>query len=243
MDGLEVCRRIRRTSITAILMLTAKGTELDRVLGLEMGVDDYLVKPFAMRALLARVGAILRRVEMMREARQEPGAETVIDLPGLHIDPAAHAVVADGLHVALTAKEFVLLHLLAANPGRVFNRKYLLERIWGDDYEGLDRTVDTPTRSPSPSRRVETWNPPCAWRMRHRSPGYVANHVGVVYHSKPSVSVLPPSLHIVPGAHMTTFIITASLCLIVRQQPHMVTLRPSYGISYPYCSAIPTNSG
>ena len=90
-DGLEVCRRIRRTSITPILMLTAKGTELDRVLGLEMGADDYLVKPFAMRELLARVGAILRRVEMMREAQQEPDAETVIDLPGLHIDPAAHA--------------------------------------------------------------------------------------------------------------------------------------------------------
>ena len=142
-DGLEVCRRIRRTSITPILMLTAKGTELDRVLGLEMGADDYLVKPFAMRELLARVGAILRRVEMMREAQQEPGAETVIDLPRLHIDPAAHSVVADGRLVTLTAKEFALLHLLTANPGRVFNREYLLERIWGDDYEGLDRTVDT----------------------------------------------------------------------------------------------------
>jgi DNA-binding response OmpR family regulator len=142
-DGLEVCRRIRRTSITPILMLTAKGTELDRVLGLEMGADDYLVKPFAMRELLARIGAILRRVEMMREAQQEPDAETVIDLPGLHIDPAAHDVVADGRPVTLTAKEFALLHLLAANPGRVFNREYLLERIWGDDYEGLDRTVDT----------------------------------------------------------------------------------------------------
>jgi DNA-binding response OmpR family regulator len=142
-DGLEVCRRIRRTSITPILMLTAKGTELDRVLGLEMGADDYLVKPFAMRELLARIGAILRRVEMMREAQQEPDAEAVIDLPGLHIDPAAHDVVADGRPVTLTAKEFALLHLLAANPGRVFNREYLLERIWGDDYEGLDRTVDT----------------------------------------------------------------------------------------------------
>jgi DNA-binding response OmpR family regulator len=142
-DGLEVCRRIRRTSITPILMLTAKGTELDRVLGLEMGADDYLVKPFAMRELLARIGAILRRVEMMREAQQEPDAETVIDLPGLHIDPAAHGVIADGRPVTLTAKEFALLHLLAANPGRVFNREYLLERIWGDDYEGLDRTVDT----------------------------------------------------------------------------------------------------
>lgn len=142
-DGLEVCRRIRRTTITPILMLTAKGTELDRVLGLEMGADDYLVKPFAMRELLARVGAILRRVEMMREAQREPDAAATIDLPGLHIDPAAHGVIADGRHVTLTAKEFALLHLLAANPGRVFNREYLLERIWGDDYEGLDRTVDT----------------------------------------------------------------------------------------------------
>lgn len=143
LDGLEVCRRIRRTVITPILMLTAKGTELDRVLGLEMGADDYLVKPFAMRELLARVGAILRRVEMMREAQQEPDAQSVIDLPGLHIDPAAHEVVAGGQRIALTAKEFALLHLLAANPGRVFNRDYLLERLWGDDYDGLDRTVDT----------------------------------------------------------------------------------------------------
>ena len=143
-DGLEISRRVRQTRITPILMLTAKSTELDKVLGLELGADDYLTKPVAIRELQARVTAILRRVEMMREEsrRLEDTLRPVVH-DGLRIDPAGREVVAGGRPVALTAKEFDLLYLLAANPGRVFSRDYLLDRLWGDDYGGFDRTVDT----------------------------------------------------------------------------------------------------
>ena len=144
LDGLEVCRRVRRAKITPILMLTAKSTELDRVLGLELGADDYLTKPFSTRELQARVGAILRRVEMMRlQSRIEDDDLRPIVDGGLQVDPAGRTVTAGGHAVTLTAKEFDLLHLLAANPGRVFSRDYLLDRLWGDDYGGFDRTVDT----------------------------------------------------------------------------------------------------
>lgn len=143
-DGLEICRRMRQNKIVPILMLTAKSTELDRVLGLELGADDYLTKPVSLRELQARVSAILRRVEMMRRASQvEDDVTRVIVHPDLRIDPVSREVVAGDQPVVLTAKEFDLLHLLAANPGRAFSRDYLLDRLWGDDFEGFDRTVDT----------------------------------------------------------------------------------------------------
>jgi DNA-binding response OmpR family regulator len=146
-DGLEICRRIRKTKITPILMLTAKASEIDRVVGLELGADDYLVKPVALRELQARVTAILRRVEMMRQSAHPEGdsdaERRVLDEPGLRIDPQRHEVLIDGQPVALTAKEFELLYLLVANPGRVFSRDYLLDRLWGSTYAGFDRTVDT----------------------------------------------------------------------------------------------------
>lgn len=143
-DGLEVCRRVRQTRITPILMLTAKSTELDRVLGLELGADDYLTKPFSIRGLQARVGAILRRVEMM-EARsrvQESRDQPVID-GALEVDPLSREVSINGRTVPLTAREFDLLYLLASNPGRAFSRDYLLDRLWGGDFAGYERTVDT----------------------------------------------------------------------------------------------------
>ena len=143
-DGLSITREVRRTRITPILMLTAKSTELDRVLGLELGADDYMTKPFSMRELQARVGAILRRVEMMRvQSRVEENTEQPIADAGLRIDPARREVLVDGRAVALTAREFDLLYLLASNPGRAFSRDYLLDRLWRDDFEGYDRTVDT----------------------------------------------------------------------------------------------------
>jgi DNA-binding response OmpR family regulator len=143
-DGLEITRRVRQTRIVPILMLTAKSTELDRVLGLELGADDYLTKPFSLRELQARVSAILRRVEMMRQAsRLADDQERPIEHPGLRVDPRSREVVAGGQPVALTAKEFDLLQLLAANPGRAFSRQYLLDRVWGADFAGFDRTVDT----------------------------------------------------------------------------------------------------
>jgi DNA-binding response OmpR family regulator len=143
-DGLEITRRVRQQRITPILMLTAKATELDRVLGLELGADDYLTKPFSLRELQARVGAILRRVEMMRQqSRVASDSGRPVEHGALVVDPASRAVTVDGEPVNLTAKEFDLLYLLASNPGRAFSRDYLLDRLWADDFEGFDRTVDT----------------------------------------------------------------------------------------------------
>jgi DNA-binding response OmpR family regulator len=141
-DGLEVCRRVRRESIVPILMLTARSEEIDRVLGLEVGADDYLVKPFGIRELLARVHALLRRVELFREAGGD-AAPPVLTAGPLLVDLAQHTVSVEGAAVDLTPKEFDLLALLVRNPGRAFARDYLLEKVWGYDYGGFDRTVDT----------------------------------------------------------------------------------------------------
>jgi DNA-binding response OmpR family regulator len=143
-DGLTICRRIRQTRITPIVMLTAKSTELDKVVGLELGADDYITKPVSLRELQARISAILRRVEMMANTsrtNEESNAPVTHDI--LHIDPLGRKVIIDGQDVALTAKEFDLMYLLASNPGRVFSRNYLLDRLWGDNYGGFERTVDT----------------------------------------------------------------------------------------------------
>jgi len=142
LDGLEVCRRVRRDSIVPILMLTARSEEIDRVLGLEVGADDYLVKPFGIRELLARVKAMLRRVELFREAGNEAPPPVLVSGP-LTVDLAQHMVAVEGDQVELTPKEFDLLALLVKNPGRAFARDYLLEKVWGYDYPGFDRTVDT----------------------------------------------------------------------------------------------------
>jgi DNA-binding response OmpR family regulator len=142
LDGLEVCRRVRRESIVPILMLTARSEEIDRVLGLEVGADDYLVKPFGIRELLARVHALLRRVELFREAGND-AAPPVLSSGELQVDLAQHVVTVEGAAVELTPKEFDLLALLVRNPGRAFARDYLLEKVWGYDYGGFDRTVDT----------------------------------------------------------------------------------------------------
>lgn len=137
-DGLEVCRQIRRESAVPIIMLTAKDGELERVVGLEIGADDYVTKPFSPRELVARVRAILRR--MSRDAGPAPTGP--LRSAGLALDPATHEVTLDGRQVDLTAKEFELLKLLLSHPNRVFTRDFLLEHIWGYDYYGSTRTVD-----------------------------------------------------------------------------------------------------
>ena len=146
LDGLEVCRRIRARGSTPILMLTARAEEVDRVLGLEVGADDYLTKPFSMRELLARARALLRRVELMTQQTPEEGeqkaASAVLVLGDLRIDVAGRVASLSGTPLELTPKEFDLLHLLARQPGRAYSREYLLQRIWGIDYGGVDRTVD-----------------------------------------------------------------------------------------------------
>jgi DNA-binding response OmpR family regulator len=143
-DGLEVLRRIRQRSAVPVLMLTARGTEVDRVIGLEVGADDYLSKPFGMRELIARVRALLRRVAHVRqivEADRRPDTGT-ITCGGLCLDPEAYRVTLDGRPLDLTRTEFDLLHLLLRNPGRAFSRAYLLDTVWGEHYVTGDRSVD-----------------------------------------------------------------------------------------------------
>jgi DNA-binding response OmpR family regulator len=141
MDGLEVCRRLRQGSIVPILMLTARAEEIDRVLGLELGADDYLTKPFSMRELKARVRALLRRVEMMQSPKLS--ARQVVTSAGLYLDPSSYETRLDDQSIDLTPKEFGLLYLLVRHPGRVFSRAYLLDEIWGYEAAAYDRTVDT----------------------------------------------------------------------------------------------------
>ncbi len=144
LDGLAVLRRMRETAATPVLMLTARSEEADRVIGLEVGADDYLTKPFSMRELLARVRALLRRVELIRQtvsADRAPGEE-MLRYHGLLLDPGARLVTLDGAPVDISATEFSLLHLLMRSPGRAFSRAYLLETVWSEDYIGGDRSVD-----------------------------------------------------------------------------------------------------
>ena len=147
LDGLSVCRQLRQDYLMPIIMLTARGEEVDRVLGLEVGADDYLVKPFAVRELLARTRAALRRVELeARRGESDHRSETAIVHGPLRIEPDSHRAILSGSDVPLTPKEFELLHLLAANPGRAFNREFLIERVWGGDFDGIDRVVDNHIR-------------------------------------------------------------------------------------------------
>lgn len=146
LDGLSVCRQLRQRYLMPIIMLTARGEEVDRVLGLEVGADDYLAKPFSMRELLARTRAALRRVEL--EGRRSNGAvpQEVITHGELQVDPTSHSATIGKDELALTPKEFDLLLLFVSNPGRAFNREFLIERLWGDAYDGFDRAVDNHIR-------------------------------------------------------------------------------------------------
>jgi two-component system phosphate regulon response regulator PhoB len=142
LDGKEVCRRIRQDPDTAaipIIMLTALTEEVDRIVGLELGADDYLTKPFSPRELVLRIKAVLRRGSPVREAGP-------LRLAGLIIDPDRHRVEAEERPVDLTATEFKLLQCLAENAGRVMSRSSLLDRVWGYSFDGYGRTVDTHIR-------------------------------------------------------------------------------------------------
>jgi DNA-binding response OmpR family regulator len=142
MDGLAVCRELReKASYIPILMLTAKDDVVDKVLGLEMGADDYITKPFSLRELEARIKSVMRRVRAA--SRTETNEDAPIVRGRLRIDPAKREVTVGDRLVELTPKEFELLRLFASNPGRVFPRKYLLEKIWDYSYEGYDRTIDS----------------------------------------------------------------------------------------------------
>jgi DNA-binding response OmpR family regulator len=144
LDGLEVLRRIRQSSPTPVLMLTARGEETDRVVGLELGADDYLTKPFSMRELVARVRALLRRAELIQQTLQadREQARTMIQRGPLVLDPEAHTATLNGELLDLSPTEFALLQLLLRSPGRAFSRAYLLDTVWGQSYVGGDRSVD-----------------------------------------------------------------------------------------------------
>lgn len=144
LDGLEVLRRLRQAASTPVLMLTARGEETDRVVGLELGADDYLTKPFSMRELIARVRALLRRAEMVQQVlhADSTGMHATLSHGELFLDPQAHMATLHGISLDLSPTEFALLHLLLRSPGRAFSRAYLLDTVWGQTYVGGDRSVD-----------------------------------------------------------------------------------------------------
>lgn len=141
-DGLSICQALRRESrYVPILMLTSKSSELDRVLGLELGADDYLTKPFSVSELMARVKAIFRRVESL--GKRFPGGAESLTIGQLTIDPDGRQVAVDGKTTALTAREFDLLLHFARHPGRVFSRAQLLDNVWGYGHDGYEHTVNS----------------------------------------------------------------------------------------------------
>lgn len=143
MDGLEVCRQLRaQQNYTPILMLTAKSEEIDKILGLETGADDYLTKPFSVREFVSRVKAILRRVKMIKE-EVEPSLKKNFQFLNLSIEGDKRKVSLDGTQISLTPKEFDLLYLLASHPGRSYSREQLLNMVWGHEFNGYEHTVNS----------------------------------------------------------------------------------------------------
>jgi DNA-binding response OmpR family regulator len=141
LDGLEICKEIRKKEIyTPVLMLTSKSEEFDKVLGLEVGADDYLTKPFSIREFIARVKAIFRRIQAIQK---ETGEDTDIIVGDLIIEAAKRKVTLNGERIELTPKEFDLLHLLASHPGKTYTREQLLNLLWGYQYSGYEHTVNS----------------------------------------------------------------------------------------------------
>lgn len=207
MNGLDVCRQVRQVSIVPILMLTAREEEVDKILGLELGADDYMTKPFNLREVIARVRAMLRRMEMLQnnhsggsltgdsEARPDGKAangreeQNQIKVGDLLINTSQHTVTMGDRSIALKPKEFDLLAFLARHPGQVLTREMLLERVWDYDYTGGTRTVDVHIRwlrekvEPDPSR-----------------PRYIHTVFGVGYKLDLSESAIPPAADTEPGS-------------------------------------------
>ena len=139
LSGIDVCRQLRKKTLTPIIMVTAKGAEIDTVVGLEVGADDYVTKPYRLRELTARMRAVMRRVPSARGGELEGSALTIGDIT---IDPEVYDVVIRGESAKLPLKEFELLHLLMTNAGRVLPRETLIDRVWGTDYVGDTKTLD-----------------------------------------------------------------------------------------------------
>jgi two-component system, OmpR family, response regulator len=148
MDGLEVCRILRKEMTVPILMLTARSEEMDKIVGLEVGADDYMTKPFSVRELLARVRAMLRRTEMMKQEteKSQTSEPRIVRSGNIEINISRHTVMNNAVTVELSPKEFDLLVFLVRNTGQVFSRDTLLEKVWGYDFAGDTRTVDVHVR-------------------------------------------------------------------------------------------------
>ena len=171
LDGLEVCKRIREHKKgMPILMLTAKSEELDKVLGLELGADDYMTKPFSIRELFARIKSLRRRVRALKNERSVQKQEAQIDFGDLHIDLDKRKVIVDGRVIVLTVKEFDLLTLFASNPGKAYSREQLLNLVWGYQFSGYEHTVNSHINR----LRAKIENDPA-------NPGYIRTVWGVGY--------------------------------------------------------------
>ena len=155
LSGIEVCRRIRRTSTVPVIMLTARDSEADTVVGLRIGADDYVTKPYSYRELLARVNAVLRR---SHGEEQEP-AEPVLEVGRVRMDVGRHEVAVDGEAVAMPPREFELLELFMRNPGRVLARGEIIDRVWGADYVGDTKTLDVHVKRIRAKIEVEPGEP------------------------------------------------------------------------------------
>jgi DNA-binding response OmpR family regulator len=157
LDGYEVCRRLRKRTDVPIIMVTARGEEVDRVVGLELGADDYLVKPYGLRELVARIRAVMRRLDA-------PAGGGVLCVDGLELDVPARRAILEGRELALTQREFDLLALLLSEPGTVFNRDRIFEMVWGTRWFGSPKTIDVHV---------------AALRKKLRDPGWIENVRGV----------------------------------------------------------------
>jgi DNA-binding response OmpR family regulator len=165
LDGLETCRRLRATSTVPIIMLTAKAEEIDKVLGLELGADDYITKPFSMHEFRSRVKAALRRAGMTRASDASDGEEP-IEIVDLRIEPSKRTVAIRGTRVDLTFVEFEILLALSGNPGRVFTREALLTRIWGDSAYRDPRTIDVHIRHLREKLEIDAKRPDYLFTVR-----------------------------------------------------------------------------
>jgi two-component system, OmpR family, response regulator RegX3 len=157
-SGIDVCRQLRKRSQVPIIMVTARGAEIDAVVGLEVGADDYVTKPYRMRELVARMHAVMRRQGVVAA----PGPEVshgVVTVGDVSLDPEAHRVVIDGEEVQMPLKEFELLHLLLANAGRVLSRDLLIDRVWGSDYVGDTKTLDVHVKRLRGKLEADSTNP------------------------------------------------------------------------------------
>jgi len=156
MSGIDVCRQLRKKTLTPIIMVTAKGAEIDTVVGLEVGADDYVSKPYRLRELVARMRAVMRRVPTDRGGEL---SGSVIEVGDVQLDPDEHYVVVRGEDVSLPLKEFELLHILIANAGRVLPRETLIDRVWGTDYVGDTKTLDVHVKRLRSKIEIDPVNP------------------------------------------------------------------------------------